>query len=120
MVYSGSCFKFAHHRNSTLKYKLIYMNILLVGGGGREHTLAWKIKQSNLCDKLFIAPGNAGTTQFGENVAISVNDFEALALFCIKNTIAMLIVGPEEPLVKGIYNFFKENPSTAQIGRAHV
>lgn len=91
------------------------MKILLVGGGGREHTLAWKISQSKLCDKLFIAPGNAGTTAFGENVAITVNDFEALALFCISNSIAMLIVGPEEPLVKGIYNFFKENPSTTHI-----
>ena len=91
------------------------MKILLVGGGGREHTLAWKISQSKLCDKLFIAPGNAGTTQFGENIAITINDFEALAQFCINNSIAMLIVGPEEPLVKGIYNFFKENPSTAHI-----
>ncbi len=91
------------------------MNILLVGGGGREHTLAWKIKQSNLCDQLFIAPGNAGTKQFGNNVVISINDFEGLAKFCIANAIKMLIVGPEEPLVKGIYNFFKENPSTVHI-----
>lgn len=91
------------------------MNILLVGGGGREHTLAWKIRQSNLCDQLFIAPGNAGTIQFGNNVAISINDFEGLANFCIANAIKMLIVGPEEPLVKGIYNFFKDNPLTAHI-----
>jgi phosphoribosylamine---glycine ligase len=91
------------------------MNILLVGGGGREHTLAWKIRQSDLCDKLFIAPGNAGTPQFGKNVAISINDFEALAEFCLTNAVSMLIVGPEEPLVKGIYNYFKDNPSTAHI-----
>jgi len=91
------------------------MNILLVGGGGREHTLSWKIKKSNLCDKLFIAPGNAGTAQFGDNIAIAVNDFDALADFCLSNNIEMLIVGPEEPLVKGIYNFFKENPATAHI-----
>ena len=65
--------------------KKILMNILLVGGGGREHTLAWKMKQSPLCNLLFIAPGNAGTAQFGTNVAISINDFEALSNFCLKN-----------------------------------
>ena len=91
------------------------MNILLVGGGGREHTLSWKIKKSNLCDQLFIAPGNAGTAQFGVNVAISINDFEGLANFCLSNNVEMLIVGPEEPLVKGIYNFFKVNAATAHI-----
>ena len=91
------------------------MNILLLGGGGREHTLAWKIKKSTLCDQLFIAPGNAGTAEFGTNVAISINNFEALAYFCVSNAIKMLIVGPEEPLVNGIYNFFKENIATAGI-----
>ncbi len=91
------------------------MNLLLVGGGGREHTLAWKINQSPLCDKLFIAPGNAGTAQFGTNVSIGMNNFAGLADFCLANTIDMLIVGPEEPLVKGIYNFFKDNPATAHI-----
>jgi len=91
------------------------MNILLVGGGGREHTLAWKIRKSDLCDNLFITPGNAGTTQFGVNLNISINDFDALAHFCLSNSIDMLIVGPEEPLVKGIYNFFKDNPATAHI-----
>ena len=91
------------------------MNILLLGGGGREHTLAWKIKKSTLCDQLFIAPGNAGTAEFGTNVAISINNFEALAYFCVSNAIKMLIVGPEEPLVNGIYNFFKENIATAAI-----
>ena len=91
------------------------MNILLVGGGGREHTLAWKINQSPLCDQLFIAPGNAGTSQLGTNVAIAVNDFEAQANFCISRNIDMLIVGPEEPLVKGIYDYFKNRPDTAHI-----
>lgn len=91
------------------------MNILLVGGGGREHTLAWKISKSSLCEKLFVAPGNAGTPQFGVNIPIAVNDFEALAHFSLTNNIDMLIVGPEEPLVKGIYNFFKDNADTAHI-----
>ena len=91
------------------------MNILLVGSGGREHALAWKITQSNLCDQLFIAPGNTGTALFGINVGISINSFPALANFCITKNIEMLIVGPEEPLVKGIYNYFKENPATAHI-----
>ena len=91
------------------------MNLLLLGGGGREHTLAWKINQSPLCDKLFIAPGNAGTAQFGTNVAIGINKFAELADFCLANAIDMLIVGPEEPLVKGIYNFFKDNPALTHI-----
>ena len=91
------------------------MNILLIGSGGREHALAWKIKQSKLCDHLFIAPGNTGTAQFGINIDISINSFQALANFCITKNITLLIVGPEEPLVKGIYNYFKENPATAHI-----
>jgi phosphoribosylamine---glycine ligase len=91
------------------------MNILITGSGGREHALAWKIKQSPLCNDLFIAPGNAGTATVGTNVAISITDFEALSSFCIKNNIEMLVVGPEEPLVKGIYNYFKSNPSLSHI-----
>jgi phosphoribosylamine--glycine ligase len=91
------------------------MNILLVGGGGREHTLAWKINKSSFCDKLFIAPGNAGTPQFGTNVPIAVTDFEAQAAFCLANNVAMVIVGPEEPLVKGIYDYFKNRTDTAHI-----
>jgi phosphoribosylamine---glycine ligase len=91
------------------------MNILIIGSGGREHTLAWKLKQSPLCDHLFIAPGNAGTAQYGTNVAIAITDFEKLSAFCLSNTISMLVVGPEEPLVKGVYDFFKNNPATAQI-----
>lgn len=103
------------HKQVTPYKNNLLMNILLVGGGGREHTLSWKIKKSSLCDQLFIAPGNAGTAQFGVNVAISINDFESLASFCLSNNIEMLIVGPEEPLVKGIYNFFKDNAATAHI-----
>jgi len=91
------------------------MNILLIGSGGREHTLAWKLKQSTRCDQLFIAPGNAGTAIFGTNIALAVTDFEGQAAFCISNKIDMIIVGPEEPLVKGIYDFFTGNPLTAHI-----
>ncbi|MBL0357565.1 MAG: phosphoribosylamine--glycine ligase [Chitinophagaceae bacterium] len=91
------------------------MNILIAGGGGREHALAWKFKQSSLCNNLYIAPGNAGTASLGTNVAIAVTDFETLASFCHANKIDMLFVGPEEPLVKGIYDYFKTNPSTAHI-----
>ena len=91
------------------------MNILLIGSGGREHTLAWKLKQSDLCKQLFIAPGNAGTANFGTNIALAITDFVGLASFCIPNKIDMIIVGPEEPLVKGIYDFFKSDPLTAHI-----
>ncbi len=91
------------------------MNILIIGSGGREHALAWKINQSSLCDQLFIAPGNTGTAQFGINIAISINSFQKLADFCVTNNIELLIVGPEEPLVKGIYDFFKDNPATAHV-----
>lgn len=83
------------------------MNILLLGAGGREHALAWKIKQSPLCNKLFIAPGNAGTSMFGENVGIGVNEFEEQKEFCLNNQIEMIVVGPEDPLVNGVYDFFK-------------
>ena len=82
------------------------MNILLLGSGGREHAFAWKISQSKHCSKLFIAPGNVGTAQFGENINMSVNDFVAQKKFCVGNNIEMIIVGPEEPLVKGIYDYF--------------
>jgi len=91
------------------------MKILLVGAGGREHALAWKIIQSNLCDKLFIAPGNAGTEKCGENVDIKVSDFEKLSAFCVANKIDIVVVGPEEPLVNGIYDFFKKKHATAHI-----
>lgn len=91
------------------------MHILIIGNGGREHALAWKMKQSPLCQQLFIAPGNAGTLQYGTNISYNVTDFEGLAAFCISNKIDLVFVGPEEPLVKGIYNFFRDNPATAHI-----
>ena len=82
------------------------MNILLLGSGGREHALAWKISQSPRVEKLYIAPGNAGTSQVGENVAIPVCDFEKIAEFVLANGVSMVVVGPEDPLVKGIYDYF--------------
>lgn len=82
------------------------MKVLLLGSGGREHALAWKIAQSSILDELFIAPGNAGTKQHGKNVAISPTDFEAIKQFVLDNSIEMVVVGPEEPLVNGIYDFF--------------
>ncbi len=85
------------------------MNVLILGSGGREHALAWKLRQSKLCSRLLIAPGNAGTTQYGENINISVTDFEAIEKVCVNEFIEMIIVGPEEPLVKGIYDFFQSN-----------
>lgn len=91
------------------------MKILLVGSGGREHTLAWKLKQSKLCSALYIAPGNAGTAQLGTNLPIGINDFEELTKACLENNINMMIIGPEEPLVKGIVDYFKQNPATAHI-----
>ena len=91
------------------------MKILLLGGGGREHALAWKIAQSDKCDKLFIAPGNAGTAGVGENVAIKADDFEALKTFAADNGIGMVVVGPEDPLVKGVYDDFKSDSRTKDI-----
>ncbi len=82
------------------------MNVLILGSGGREHALAWKISQSKLLDKLFVAPGNAGTRLLARNVDIRVNDFAAIGNFCLENKIFMLVVGPEEPLVKGIKDYF--------------
>jgi phosphoribosylamine---glycine ligase len=91
------------------------MNIILVGSGGREHALAWKLKQSKLCSELFIAPGNAGTSLLGTNLPISVNDFDSLSTACLNNNIEMMVVGPEEPLVNGIYDYFKSKSSTKNI-----
>ena len=91
------------------------MKILLLGSGGREHALAWKIAQSKKCSQLFIAPGNAGTSNVGKNVAIKADDFEALKKFCVDEKVDMVIVGPEDPLVKGIYDDFKQDSRTAQI-----
>ncbi len=84
------------------------MNILLLGSGGREHALAQKIAASPLCKQLFIAPGNGGTAQHGTNINIDVNDFDAIENFVLDNEVAMIVVGPEEPLVKGVYDFFAE------------
>ena len=91
------------------------MRILLLGSGGREHALAWKIAQSKKCEKLFIAPGNAGTSQLGTNVNIGVNDFDALKNFTVENHIDMVVVGPEDPLVNGIYDEFKHDPRPSAI-----
>ncbi|MBQ6063482.1 MAG: phosphoribosylamine--glycine ligase [Prevotella sp.] len=91
------------------------MNILLLGSGGREHALAWKIAQSKQVGKLYIAPGNAGTSLVGENVSIKADDFDAIKRFAIDKDIDMVVVGPEDPLVKGIYDEFKNDSSTAHI-----
>lgn len=91
------------------------MKILLLGGGGREHALAWKIAQSNKVEKLYIAPGNAGTASVGENVDIKADDFSALKNFAVEKGINMVVVGPEDPLVKGIYDEFKNDARTANI-----
>lgn len=91
------------------------MNILLLGSGGREHALAWKIAQSAKCSKLFIAPGNAGTEAVGENVAIAVDDFDNLKNFAVEKKVDMIVVGPEDPLVNGVYDIFKEDERTACI-----
>lgn len=91
------------------------MKVLLLGSGGREHALAWKIAQSAKVEKLFVAPGNAGTATCGENVDIKADDFEALKQFVADNTVDMVVVGPEDPLVKGIYDDFKNDPRTASV-----
>ena len=91
------------------------MKILLLGSGGREHALAWKISQSEKVEKLFIAPGNAGTTNCGENVAIGVNEFEKIKEFVVSNAIDMVVVGPEDPLVKGIYDDLKADERTKNV-----
>ncbi len=91
------------------------MKILLLGSGGREHALAWKIAQSPKVEKLFIAPGNAGTAKVGENIDIKADDFETLKCFCADNVIDMVVVGPEDPLVKGIYDEFKKDDRTKDI-----
>lgn len=91
------------------------MNILVIGNGGREHALAWKIRESPLCQKVFVAPGNAGTALVAENVALDVNDFEGLGKFCIENSIHLVVVGPEGPLVNGIRDYFESDASLAGV-----
>jgi len=85
------------------------MKILLLGSGGREHAFSWKLSQSPICSKLFIAPGNAGTSQYGENVTIGINDFPSIQKFVLENSIELVVVGPEDPLVNGIYDYFQAN-----------
>ena len=91
------------------------MNILLLGSGGRESAFAWKISQSHHCSNLFIAPGNAGTGAYGKNVNLKITDFEAIRSFVLKNAIKMVLVGPEEPLVKGIHDYFLEDPQLKEV-----
>ena len=91
------------------------MKILLLGSGGREHALAWKIAQSSKCEKLYIAPGNAGTSNCGENIAMKADDFEAIKDFVVAKDINMVVVGPEDPLVKGIYDELKADARTKDI-----
>jgi phosphoribosylamine--glycine ligase len=91
------------------------LNILILGSGGREHAFAWKISRSKILSNLFIAPGNAGTAEYGKNLDISVNDFEAIKKVCLTNSIEMVVVGPEDPLVFGIYDFFKKDNELENI-----
>ena len=91
------------------------MHILLLGGGGREHALAWKISQSRSCTALFIAPGNAGTSAFGKNLQLDPTDFVAIGKACLDNKIGLVLVGPEEPLVKGIVDYFVNDRSLSHI-----
>ena len=91
------------------------MKLLLIGSGGREHALAWKIAQSPKVEKLYIAPGNAGTRNAGENVSIKADDFEAIRTFVLENQVNMVVVGPEDPLVKGIYDYFKNDEALKNI-----
>jgi phosphoribosylamine--glycine ligase len=91
------------------------MNILLLGSGGREHALAWKMAQSPKTDRLFIAPGNAGTAAVGVNVAIGVNDFGKIRQFVLANAIDMVVVGPEDPLVNGVYDFFRQDAELSSV-----
>ena len=91
------------------------MTILLLGSGGREHAFAWKMIQSPLCDKLFVAPGNAGTAAIATNVNVSITDFEAIKTFVLAEKVEMIVVGPEDPLVKGIYDFFLNDEKLSHI-----
>ncbi len=91
------------------------MNILLLGSGGREHALAWKLTQSPLCTTLYIAPGNAGTRELGQNIALEATDFQGIKAFCQTHPVDMVVVGPEEPLVKGVYDFFLSDAALNHI-----
>lgn len=91
------------------------MNVLILGSGGREHALAWKISKSSLCKNLFIAPGNGGTEDVGENISIDISNFKKIGEFCIKKEIEIMIIGPEKPLVDGLYDFFKNDAKLNSI-----
>jgi phosphoribosylamine--glycine ligase len=91
------------------------MNILILGSGGREHTFAWKIKQSPLCKNLYVAPGNAGTASLAQNISLNVNDFEGIKDFCVNKQIDLLVVGPEDPLVNGIRDYFINDEKISRI-----
>ena len=91
------------------------MNVLILGSGGREHAIAWKIAQSSSCNKLFIAPGNAGTAEIGENLILDILDFKKIKYYVMEKKIEMVIVGPEGPLVAGIYDFFKNDVDLSNI-----
>ena len=91
------------------------MNILIIGSGGREHALSWKIKQSPKCENLFILPGNAGTAGIGKNIDISIDNFERIGDFVLENNISMVVVGPEAPLVKGIADYFKASEKFSHL-----
>lgn len=91
------------------------MNVLVLGSGGREHALSWIVSKSNLCSNLFIAPGNSGTSQVGQNIAMDPNDFEKVGAFCLEQSIDLVIVGPEDPIVNGIFNYFKNDQTLKHI-----
>ena len=91
------------------------MNILILGAGGREHTFAWKIAQSPLCNQLFVAPGNSGTSSIATNLNVSVVNFEGIKKQVLAHDINMVVVGPEDPLVNGIYDFFLNDPELHQV-----
>ena len=91
------------------------MNILVLGSGGREHTFAWKIKKSPLCSHLFVAPGNSGTAELAINLQVEVNDFEGIKAAVLKHKIDMVIVGPEDPLVNGIHDYFLNDNSLKKV-----
>ncbi len=96
-------------------HKHTTMNILILGSGGREHTFAWKINQSPLCKQLFVAPGNSGTAQIAQNIDISLSDFEAIKTLVISKNIDMVVVGPEDPLVQGIHDFFLQDETLKNV-----
>ena len=91
------------------------MNILIIGGGGREHTIAWKLAQSPNCGKLFVAPGNAGTHEIATNLSLGVTDFEGIKQAVLDNSVGMVIVGPEDPLVMGIHDFFLNDQTIKHV-----